>query len=255
MKASKKRLADAVTASGSLVDRHLRDRPGAGRHDHRLHRRPHPVREPGRAMPTTTAPPRSTGPRVATTSVACRGAGTANSTTPSTWPRSPRSASRTAAGRGYYDAKLAAGKTKKKALRALKRKISDALYKRLKADAARAARQPGGRPGNGSSASVAGSHPKRPALRTSHSRTCPAPYDLGALPPRPRATHGGRSLQACPPLSPRTMTCTAPQQPQQWRAGPQPLDTTNKEDRSVAYASDTIGVDGVGDRAHLRWRS
>ena len=38
-------------------------------------------------------------------------------------------------GRGYYDRKLAEGMTKKKALRALKRRISDALYQRLLADA------------------------------------------------------------------------------------------------------------------------
>jgi transposase len=64
-------------------------------------------------------------------------------------------------GRAYYDKKIAEGKTPKEALRALKRKISDALYKHLKADAARAAGGPGGQPGNGSSASAAGSHPER----------------------------------------------------------------------------------------------
>jgi transposase len=42
-------------------------------------------------------------------------------------------------GRAYYDKKLAEGKTPKEALRALKRQVSDAIYKRLKADAARAA--------------------------------------------------------------------------------------------------------------------
>ena len=34
-------------------------------------------------------------------------------------------------GRSYFDKKLAEGKTKKEALRALKRRISDAVYKRL----------------------------------------------------------------------------------------------------------------------------
>ena len=65
-------------------------------------------------------------------------------------------------GRAYYDKKRAEGKTGKEALRALKRQISDAIYKRLKADAARAASKqgPGGHPGNGSAASVAGSHPE-----------------------------------------------------------------------------------------------
>ena len=69
------------------------------------------------------------------------------------------------AGRAYYDKKIAEGKTGKEALRALKRQISDAIYKHLKADAARAAasnaRGPGGQPGNDSAASAAGSHPER----------------------------------------------------------------------------------------------
>jgi hypothetical protein len=42
-------------------------------------------------------------------------------------------------GRAYYDKKLAEGKSPKEALRALKRQVSDAIYKHLKADAARAA--------------------------------------------------------------------------------------------------------------------
>jgi transposase len=64
-------------------------------------------------------------------------------------------------GRAYYDKKVAEGKTAKEALRALKRQVSDAIYKHLKADAARAAAGsgPGGQPGNDSVASAAGSHP------------------------------------------------------------------------------------------------
>ncbi len=42
-------------------------------------------------------------------------------------------------GRAYYRRKLAAGKTKLEALRCLKRRISDALYRQLLADAERAA--------------------------------------------------------------------------------------------------------------------
>jgi transposase len=68
-------------------------------------------------------------------------------------------------GRAYYDKKIAEGKTGKEALRALKRQISDATCKHLKADAARAAARnaqgPGGQPGNDSVASAAGSHPER----------------------------------------------------------------------------------------------
>jgi transposase len=64
-------------------------------------------------------------------------------------------------GRGYYDKKLAEGKTAKEALRALKRQVSDAFYRHLKADAALSARGPGGQAGNVSVASAAGSHPER----------------------------------------------------------------------------------------------
>jgi transposase len=68
-------------------------------------------------------------------------------------------------GRAYYDRKLAEGKTHKEALRCLIRRISDAIYARLQADARRAAaaastRGPGGQPGNDTDASAAGLHPE-----------------------------------------------------------------------------------------------
>jgi transposase len=50
-------------------------------------------------------------------------------------------------GRAYYDKKLAEGKTRKEALRALKRQVSDAAFTRLRADAQRTlvqVRDPGG---------------------------------------------------------------------------------------------------------------
>jgi transposase len=88
-------------------------------------------------------------------------------------------------GRAYYDKKIAEGKTPKEALRALKRQISDALYRCLKADAARAAaastQGPGGHAGNDSAASVAGSHPERQLF----GQATPGP-DL-TLRPKPRA--------------------------------------------------------------------
>ena len=73
-------------------------------------------------------------------------------------------------GRAYYDRKLAEGKTKKEALRALKRRISDALYQRLVADAA-AKTGPGRQTGTTEQASVTGLTPQQPALRNSQSRT------------------------------------------------------------------------------------
>jgi transposase len=67
-------------------------------------------------------------------------------------------------GRAYYEKKIAEGKTHKEALRCLKRKISDAIYACLRADARMAARPvgegPGGQTGNGSGSSAAGSHPE-----------------------------------------------------------------------------------------------
>jgi transposase len=68
-------------------------------------------------------------------------------------------------GRAYYDRKIAEGKTHKEAVRSLKRRISDAIFARLIADARRAAETagmgPGGQPGNDSDSSAAGSHPER----------------------------------------------------------------------------------------------
>jgi hypothetical protein len=66
-------------------------------------------------------------------------------------------------GRGYYDRKVAEGKTGKEALRALKRRISDAIYRQLLIDAQQAQKQTivgsGGQTGNDSKASVTDSHP------------------------------------------------------------------------------------------------
>jgi transposase len=68
-------------------------------------------------------------------------------------------------GRACYGKKIAGGKTPEEALRALKRQISDALFRCLKAGAARIAaasvQGPGGHAGNDSAASAAGSHPER----------------------------------------------------------------------------------------------
>jgi transposase len=67
-------------------------------------------------------------------------------------------------GRAYYDRKIAQGHSGKEAIRALKRRISDAVYARLRDDAFHATRGgttgPGGHPGNDSVACAAGSHPE-----------------------------------------------------------------------------------------------
>ena len=67
-------------------------------------------------------------------------------------------------GRAYYRRKLAAGKTKAEAMRCLKRRISDALYRQLRADtthhqAVDVDAGPGGHGGASLISSAAGSHP------------------------------------------------------------------------------------------------
>jgi transposase len=66
-------------------------------------------------------------------------------------------------GRAYYDKKIAEGKTHKEALRCLKRRISDALYAGLRADARQPpgnTEGPGGQPGNDFDSSATGLHPR-----------------------------------------------------------------------------------------------
>jgi len=64
--------------------------------------------------------------------------------------------------RAYYDKKVTEGKTHKEALRSLKRKVSDAIFSRLQADARQArAKGPGGQLGNDSDSSAVSSHPER----------------------------------------------------------------------------------------------
>jgi transposase len=72
-------------------------------------------------------------------------------------------------GRGFYDRKLAQGKTPKEALRALKRRISDVVFAQLRTETAR--RGPGGQAGATDESSAAGLTPQQPALRKNHSRT------------------------------------------------------------------------------------
>jgi transposase len=67
-------------------------------------------------------------------------------------------------GRAYYRRKLAAGKTRAEAIRCLKRRISDALYRQLLADARALTLEgmnagPGGHRGASLVSSAAGSHP------------------------------------------------------------------------------------------------
>lgn len=62
-------------------------------------------------------------------------------------------------GRAYFDRRVAEGKTSMEAMRALKRHLSDVIYRQMLLDAAKATTSPGGQTGNDSDSSAAGSHP------------------------------------------------------------------------------------------------
>jgi len=77
-------------------------------------------------------------------------------------------------GRAHYEKKLAEGKTHKEALRSLKRRISNAIFARLQADARRAAEASVTGPGRATGERLCIQRgrltPRTPALRASHSR-------------------------------------------------------------------------------------
>ena len=63
-------------------------------------------------------------------------------------------------GRAYFDRKKATGKTSMEAMRCLKRRLSDLVYKTMIEDLVAAQKTgPGGQPGNDSASSVTGSQP------------------------------------------------------------------------------------------------
>jgi hypothetical protein len=63
-------------------------------------------------------------------------------------------------GRAYFDRKKASGKTSMEAMRCLKRRLSDLVYKTMLEGLVAAQKTgPGGQPGNDSDSSVTGSQP------------------------------------------------------------------------------------------------
>jgi transposase len=76
-------------------------------------------------------------------------------------------------GRAYYQRKRAAGKSHKEALRCLKRRLSDVIYRQLVSDAARRVTSPGGHVGATSRSSAPGSTPNA----GSSDKSLPGPVD------------------------------------------------------------------------------
>ncbi|MGH3094627.1 MAG: IS110 family transposase [Streptosporangiales bacterium] len=83
-------------------------------------------------------------------------------------------------GRAYYDRKRAAGKSHKEALRCLKRRLSDRVYRQLLRDAQeQAATDPGGHAGATTESSATGSTP----TTGSSDKSLPGPANTDATPP------------------------------------------------------------------------
>jgi hypothetical protein len=106
-------------------------------------------------------------------------------------------------GRRYYDRRVAEGKTPMEAMRALKRRLSDVVYRQLVADQKRQRRQqreagPEGHAGATTTSSAAGSNPNTDAS----DKSLPGPADRDATPPT-AATPGPstRSRRPSPALS------------------------------------------------------
>ena len=96
-------------------------------------------------------------------------------------------------GRAYYDRKVAAGKTPREAMRALKRRLSDIVYHQMITDARRAATGPGGHLGAATGSSAAGLHP---SAGTSE-KSLPGPATDDLTPGKP-AHSPGRSRHSPP---------------------------------------------------------
>ena len=87
-------------------------------------------------------------------------------------------------GRAYFDRKKAAGKTSMEAMRCVKRRLSDIVYRQMLHDAVtHTATGPGGQQGSDSDSSVAGSHPSASSL----DRPLPGPATSQPKPPLRRA--------------------------------------------------------------------
>lgn len=126
-------------------------------------------------------------------------------------------------GRAYYDKKITEGKTPKEALRSLKRRVSDAIFACLQADARRAAARtgedPGGQTGNGSVPSAAGSHPAR-RLFGKATPGSPAHPTAATAEPEPAGTDGLSSAAAkSPPAAKPQVQVERPQRSEDERPG------------------------------------
>lgn len=84
-------------------------------------------------------------------------------------------------GRAYYNAKIAAGKSHNEAMRCLKRRLADRIWRLMLADERRLAAGPGGHSGAALTSSAAGSTP----ATSSSDKSLPGPADHNSTTPAP----------------------------------------------------------------------
>jgi len=116
-------------------------------------------------------------------------------------------------GRAYYRRKVAAGKTTMEALRALKRRLSDVVYRQLVADQKRLRRAkeeagPGGQAGAATSSSAAGSNPNADASERSLPGTA-SPHNTPAAAHLPDSDPGPQRRLPPAPVTARSHAKTA----------------------------------------------
>jgi transposase len=105
-------------------------------------------------------------------------------------------------GRAYYDRKVAAGKTPREAMRALKRRLPDIVYHQMITDARRTETGPGGHVGAATGSSAAGSNP---STGTSE-KSLPGPATDDLTPGKP--THSPGRSRHSPPAPDRRRCAT-----------------------------------------------
>ena len=137
-----------------------RHRPGHRRPSARPHR-PSQRFPTARRSPTTPASPRSRWPAPSGPGIGCPAAGTGSSTWRLHIVALTQVRMRGSTGRAYYDRKIAEGKTHNEAMRCLKRRLADHVWRIMIADERRTARAagPGGHPGATLTSSAAGPTP------------------------------------------------------------------------------------------------
>jgi transposase len=108
-------------------------------------------------------------------------------------------------GRAYYDRKVATGKTPMEAMRALKRRLSDVVYRQMITDARAAVTGPGGHLGAATGSSAAGLHP---STGTSE-KSLPGPAANDPTPAKPAHSPGRSRRPPSPPDRSRRQALSA----------------------------------------------